>query len=331
MRASERLHVAQPALSVHLANLEAELGVKLVNRSNRGIELTDEGRILFDRATVLLQYHNETIDALRTREAGLAGSVSIGVPSTLSSRIAPPLYQAIRAEFPNVSLYLLEANTPVLYDWLQTGKIDFAVLFSVPEHVGLVVTPMFMEDFFLVGPSDGNLSPDIAFRDIFDYLFVLPRRSSPWRKVLDKAAEDMGKSFSCAFETESMSAMLAIATTCECYTILPKSAISHLFLEGGRHARRIVDPSIRGPLSISSLGCNELSIMHRAVRDMIVRITSNFGDVGNGDLRKFYSPQVLPSSPFARSPAGIPASAPTSVDFRQLVADYDPPDKVPAA
>ena len=55
MKASERLHVAQPALSVHLANLEAELGTTLVTRSNRGVELTPDGQFLYERAVALLK------------------------------------------------------------------------------------------------------------------------------------------------------------------------------------------------------------------------------------------------------------------------------------
>src|SRR3546814_4646477 len=58
-KASERLNISQPALSVHLANLEAELGTTLVTRSNRGVELTEDGKLLLDRAIVLLRYHRD--------------------------------------------------------------------------------------------------------------------------------------------------------------------------------------------------------------------------------------------------------------------------------
>jgi DNA-binding transcriptional LysR family regulator len=96
MKASERLHVAQPALSVHLSNLEVELGTKLVIRSNRGIELTPDGIYLYERAINLIKYHQESISALKNRKANPSGVVSIGMVSTIPSLLVPPLYRAVR-------------------------------------------------------------------------------------------------------------------------------------------------------------------------------------------------------------------------------------------
>jgi LysR family nitrogen assimilation transcriptional regulator len=305
MQASERLHVAQPALSVHLANLEAELGVKLVARSNRGIVLTEEGRELYERAIVILRHHAEAIEALRIRTVKPIGSVSVGIPSTLSAQIAPPLFSALRSELPEVNLNLLESSTAALYEWLQNGKIDFAVLFSLPEHVGLDVTPLYMEDFYLLGPpQESSQSPgDIQFSDIFDYPLVLPRQTSSWRRVLDQAAKDIGKSFSCHFETDSMSAMKALAMTGQSYSILPLSCIVGDMREGKLHGRKIIDPHIRGLLSIANVESVELSLAHREVRKLIVRIARDF-EAGSDGEEPFYSRQVLPGSLFGSSGSG---------------------------
>ncbi len=303
MQASERLHVAQPALSVHLANLEAELGVKLVARSNRGIVLTDEGRELYERALVILRHHAETIEALRTRTVKPIGSVSVGIPSSLSAQIAPPLFAALKSELPEVNLYLLEASAAAHYEWLQKGKIDFAVLFSLPEHVGLDVTPLYMEDFYLIGPPQENPETpvDISFSDIFDYPLVLAKQTSSWRRVLDQAAKDIGKSFSCHFETESTSAMKALAVTGQSYSILPRSCIAADMREGKIHGRRIVDPPIRGLLSIANVESADLTLAHREVKKLIVKIARDF-EAGSEAGEPFYSRQVLPGSLFG--PAG---------------------------
>ena len=110
-KASKQLHVAQPALSVHLSNLEGELGVKLVMRSNRGIELTEDGALLYERALVMLRYHDEALSTLKRRHNSPKGSVSIGLPSTLPEMIAAQLYKLCRDELPEVRLYIADTST----------------------------------------------------------------------------------------------------------------------------------------------------------------------------------------------------------------------------
>src|SRR3546814_12371439 len=103
-KASERLNISQPALSVHLANLEAELGTTLVTRSNRGVELTEDGKLLLDRAIVLLRYHRETERALKDRSERPSGSVSPGPLPTSSEMLSAQPKPAIPTELPDSNL-----------------------------------------------------------------------------------------------------------------------------------------------------------------------------------------------------------------------------------
>lgn len=156
MRAAERLAITQPALSVHLANLEDQLGVKLVDRTSRGITLTESGAVFYERAVAVLQHHADAILSFRNRNTAPRGSVSIGLPSSLPEMIAPRLYRAMKEALPEISLYVLDASSAAIYDWLQNGKIDFAVLINFPNNVGFKLTQLFVDDYCLVGRSNGD-------------------------------------------------------------------------------------------------------------------------------------------------------------------------------
>src|ERR1700750_3500180 len=88
-RAAERLWVAQPGLSTQIRRLEAELGIQLFERHTRGVDLTDGGELFLDRARTALAAAEAARCTGRDLEAGLVGSIRLGVATTPPSP-APP-------------------------------------------------------------------------------------------------------------------------------------------------------------------------------------------------------------------------------------------------
>lgn len=275
MKAAERLHVAQPALSVHLANLEGELGTQLVNRSNRGIELTDDGRLLYDHAVVMLKHHQETLNALKSRKNKTAGRVSLGMPSTLPGLISTELYRMVRDRLPEVQLYIADTSTAALFEWLQEGKLDLAILFNLPENAGVDFSPLYVEEFCLVGKSSGvPVAAEIPFEDLVNYPLAMPCRSTVWRKILDDVAERQDKVLQSVIETESLSALRALALSGDCYALLPRSAVLEEIRGGLLQARKIVDPDMQGVMSIASVSGRELSRATVEIREVVIDVCS---------------------------------------------------------
>ncbi len=278
MKASERLHVAQPALSVHLSTLETQLGVTLMRRSSRGVELTAEGRELYDRATTLLRYYRETIESVKSHRSRASGTVSLGMPSSCSPLLVPELYRRVRAELPDVSLYITDASTAMLYEWLIDGRIDFAVLFSVPDDAHIDSTPLLIEEFCLVSRADGKpYAPTIDFDDIFDLPLVLSCRSTTWRKILDDVAERNGKRLQAPLETESVSVIKSVVQSGEACGLLPASSVQAERLDGRFRVQRIVKPEIRGVRSLVCLRSVQPTPAMRAVRDLLIDIVKRNG------------------------------------------------------
>ena len=272
MKASERLCVAQPSLSVHLSNLEVELGARLVERSSRGVSLTVEGETLYERAKKLLRYHEDEIMSLRASRANPLGQVSLGLPSTLPNLIAPQLYRAMKEQLPDVRLYLVDASSAALYEWLENGKIDFAILFSLPKNIGLELTPLYMEEFCLIGRPEVVGTGEIDFAELADRPLMLPCATSTWRKLLNISAKRRGIELQSPIETESTTALRAAALSGECQSIMPLSSVNEDVKAGRLVARRIVNPEIRGVKSLANLENKTMTAAQLETRKLICRV-----------------------------------------------------------
>lgn len=276
MKASERLHVAQPALSVHVKGLEIDLGVKLMHRSHRGIQLTAEGLELYERAKFLLKYFQETIDTVKNHGSLPSGVVSIGLPSTCSQLLAADIYRSVVEDLPGVTLYIADASTAVLYEWLLDGRMDFTVLFSMPEDANLDCIPLWVEEFCLISRPDETDDRDcVDFASIFDQPLVLSCQATTWRKILDDFAEKHGKSFKSAIESESVSVIKAIALSGQASGVLPMSSVREDVMAGRLRAQRLVNPEIRGILSLVSLPSLQPNPAKSAIRDLLMKVFEN--------------------------------------------------------
>ncbi|MFA7761856.1 LysR family transcriptional regulator [Streptomyces sp. NRRL S-448] len=153
--AAAALHYAQPSVSHHLARLEAEAGVPLVQRAGRGIRLTEAGRLLADRAEEILG----RIDSARTElaaHAGLsAGRVRLAAfPSALAT-VVPAVVAAFSAAHPDIELALTEAEPPEALAALRRGEADVALTFRhgdgpPGDREGHIVTPVLREPVYIV-------------------------------------------------------------------------------------------------------------------------------------------------------------------------------------
>lgn len=304
MKASERLHVAQPALSVHLSNLEAELGTTLVTRSNRGVELTPDGQFLYERALNILKYHQESISALKERKASPRGSVSIGMLSTMPALLVPALHRAVRDALPDVTLYIIDASTAAIYEYLMEGRIDMAMLFNLPDTPEFEAVPLFCEEYYVVGrPGPNDTTDEIEFEDILDLPLALPSASTTWRKALDDAAERRGKTLRPVIETESASALRALALEGDCYAVMPRSSIHEDVQAGRLHARKVVHPEMGGLMSVVSLSSRPLAPAQLRVRELLVETVRTVRETINLSEEASADAQIMRTMPSPLLPA----------------------------
>jgi DNA-binding transcriptional LysR family regulator len=123
-RAAERLWVAQPGLSTQIRRLEAELGVQLFERHTRGVDLTPAGELFLERARVALAAVETAGATGRDLEAGVIGSVRLGVASEARWRPTSDLLRRFTRERPGVELDLVEGLSGALWRDLRGGRLD---------------------------------------------------------------------------------------------------------------------------------------------------------------------------------------------------------------
>lgn len=123
-RAAERLWVAQPGLSTQIRRVEAELGVKLFERHTRGVDLTQAGELFLERARVALAAADAAGATGSDLEAGVVGSIRLGIASGVRWHPAADLLQRFGQERPGVELGVLEAYGGTLWRDLRDGRLD---------------------------------------------------------------------------------------------------------------------------------------------------------------------------------------------------------------
>lgn len=131
--ASRRLHVAQPAISQTILDLEDELGVKLLLRTKRSVQLTAAGTTFLREAEEMLRRANESQRLAQRAARGEAGTLGIGFFGTASAPILPPLVQAYRRKFPDVDLRLFELDPDQQLAAFDDGRIDLGFSRTLPS------------------------------------------------------------------------------------------------------------------------------------------------------------------------------------------------------
>jgi DNA-binding transcriptional LysR family regulator len=127
-RAAAKLHVAQPAVSRQIRDLEEELGLALLERSAKAVRLTEAGRVFLAEARAVLQRSEEAIGAVRAVAGGLSGELHVGYAPSLTVQILPRALRSCQAEFPGVRILLHDLSTEEMLSGLREGKLHVALM-----------------------------------------------------------------------------------------------------------------------------------------------------------------------------------------------------------
>lgn len=251
--ASAALRIAQPALSQHVAALEAELGVALFERHAKGVTLTPEGKRLQQRATSIL----EQLESLKTDVLAPTGKprgpVRVCLARSLAQVLAAPLVRYVEQNYPDVRLLLSSALSSEVRVALQTRQLDVALMPNAFELPGLYSKPVYEEQFSLFGLESLFDRPGktMAFSAIGSRPLVAPDRDHDLRRLIERTALDLDCPLNVKYEINDPELNFALVRDGVAFAILPDSA--GLELARGNKAmgeRRLVRPPIARMQSI---------------------------------------------------------------------------------
>jgi len=225
-RASALLRVAQPALTRQIKSLEEELDVLLLRRHGWGVTPTPAGQILMNHARQVLQEVDAARDAVLAYQAEPSGSLSFGVPSSLSRAVLPGLAIRLRQRAPRVKLRLVDGFSGTIHDWLTQGRLDLAVLYDTKLTEGLITTALIQEEMVLIGPA-GRFQPGqtLGLAEVAGLELALPARPHRLRLLLDQALAEHGLICQPVVEIDALPALIELARQGVASTLLPRSAV----------------------------------------------------------------------------------------------------------
>jgi len=135
-KAAQKLRLAQPSLTRQVRNLEDEIGVRLLNRANNRVTLTDEGRLLLFDAKKLLAMCAETVTAVQRMSRGENSQLNIGYMANIHYGLLPATLGAFRKLCPGVALNLFDMSSAEQYVALDSHKIDLGFVGLRPDLSG---------------------------------------------------------------------------------------------------------------------------------------------------------------------------------------------------
>lgn len=174
-RAAEKCLVAQPSLSQQIIKLEKELGHPLIERLNRGIRLTDAGRIFYEKSCGILDAVEEAKREVTEEHDEQAGRITVGAIPTIAPYLLPALLKKFIAQFPKAEVVLRENFTEFTIKGCLEGDLDVGILAMPVESEHLVVTPLFTEELLLAMNNRHRFAKKkrITMKEVAEEPFIL--------------------------------------------------------------------------------------------------------------------------------------------------------------
>lgn len=206
-RASNLLHIAQPALSRQIRLLEEELGAPLFERHARGATPTREALVLLERADFVLRYVEQLRVDMLAQHAEPRGPVTVGMSPALAALLSLPITLAMREHYPDIRLKIVETLAPTLYTMLVDGAVDLAILSGAIPPINVKTLPLLTEKICAIGPrGDRRLQREqIGIRDLRGVPLILTGVSkSGIRQELESSARRADVALEQVIEVESL-------------------------------------------------------------------------------------------------------------------------------
>jgi DNA-binding transcriptional LysR family regulator len=229
-RASAKCGIAVSAAAKRIQDLEAELGVRLLDRAARGVTATAAGELVAQHARSMLEYGERLGEDLRALAGGRLGRIRLN--ATLSSIVGHPLAQAL-AEFadehPGIKVELDELTSLSVLQNLVEGRADIGIITTagaVPE--GLEVRPWRTDQLLVVAPADHPMAArgTVSFAEALDHPLVRVLETGALTLLLAEAAERLGRHPRYSFSVATVEAAVRLVAAGFGVTIMPDGVLS---------------------------------------------------------------------------------------------------------
>jgi DNA-binding transcriptional LysR family regulator len=242
--AARELHLSQPAVSQHLAALEAELGAKLLERTTRRVRLTTAGAALLTRAEVLLRDHAEARRAVAAADGRIAGDLSVAASLTIAAYVLPRALAELTLHHPEVRLRVTIENTAQVVNALRAGGADIGFVEGELSAAGVDYHLLRDDELVVIAPAGHRFArfTEIPLLDLSSEPFVLREKGSGTREVAETHLREAGvdpTTLRVVAELSGIDAIKAVVAAGLGVSIISRSALPDGELAGALIHRRI--------------------------------------------------------------------------------------------
>ncbi|MEW8505498.1 MAG: LysR family transcriptional regulator [Candidatus Thiodiazotropha sp.] len=201
--AARHLYIAQPAISIAMRKLEAELNLTLLHRNERRITPTIEGELLLGHANRIVELTDAAELEMEELRGLTKGEMRIGIPSMLGSYYFPPILMGFKHRYPELSLSVYEEGTRRLQEMIRIGELDLGVVVADPPPEDMETRLLTCEEMVACVPRAHPLATrdKLSMEEFFSHDLVVFKAGYFLREFIDRYSQNHKLSPKIAFET----------------------------------------------------------------------------------------------------------------------------------
>ncbi len=227
--ASTALHLTQPAVSKRVAQLEASLGVQLLDRIGRQVLLTEAGQTLLPRAQRLLRDAEAAQQALQELQHAISGPLRIASSHHIGLHRLPPVLRQFHALYPQVALDIQFLDSEQAWQGVARGTIELALTTLAPEADAHTLTAIELWDdplSFVMAPSHPLASrKKLQLRDLSQHPAILPEAGTFTHRIVAEAFAERGLPLQLRMATLNMETLKMLTAVGLAWSVLPQTML----------------------------------------------------------------------------------------------------------
>jgi DNA-binding transcriptional LysR family regulator len=218
------LGIAQPALSRQIQQLEAELGVNLLERNGRGVSLTPFGTILQQQALAILGEMSNAVEQLQRARRMPTGQISIAAPAGIMTNFMPDIIRRYVSAFPEVQVTAIQASTGEVYDHLASGTVDVAIILQSRNTQKMTCQRLAVEELRIVARRDHPIAAQkfVQRSELPTLNLMLPGSRHGMRENIEEYCREGGVELNCNLFLDSVPLQKALVLDGRGCVLLPK-------------------------------------------------------------------------------------------------------------
>lgn len=252
--AAMEINIAQPALSRQIKDLELELGADLFHRNGRGVKLTPAGEILLNYASSTMEGSLRVQRDIKALGGLRQGSLTLGVLPSLSSALLQPLVVQLHERHPGIRLSVKEAMSGTMLDFLQSGKVDIAIVYDGRFPSSIIAEHLLTDDIFAVRKPRHDGLKFVTGSLLKQMPLVLPCHNHGIRQLVDANMHMHNIDLDIRFEIDSVPTIKDLITATDLVTLLPYGAVAEEVEAGSLEVLPLAEPALQRRLALATTG-----------------------------------------------------------------------------